>query len=158
MFRPLRRQKREITEEEAKELLLKEKRGVLAVNGDDGYPFAIPIDYFYDREQEKIFFHGAKVGHKVDSLKKSDKVCFTVYGNEHYKEGEWAPYVQSTVVFGRCRLINDAAETEERVRELARKYYPSEEEIEAEIAKDIRAAQLYEISIEHLSGKQIKEK
>ncbi len=158
MFRPLRRQKRAITEEEAKELLLKEKRGVLAVNGDDGYPFAIPIDYFYDREQEKIFFHGAKVGHKVDSLKKSDKVCFTVYGNEHYKEGEWAPYVQSTVVFGRCRLINDAAETEERVRELARKYYPSEEEIEAEIAKDIRAAQLYEISIEHLSGKQIKEK
>ena len=158
MFRPLRRQKRAITEEEAKELLLKEKRGVLAVNGDDGYPFAIPIDCFYDREQEKIFFHGAKVGHKVDSLKKSDKVCFTVYGNEHYKEGEWAPYVQSTVVFGRCRLINDAAETEERVRELARKYYPSEEEIEAEIAKDIRAAQLYEISIEHLSGKQIKEK
>ena len=158
MFRPLRRQKRAITEEEAKELLLREKRGVLAVNGDDGYPFAIPIDYYYDREQEKIFFHGAKVGHKVDSLKKSDKVCFTVYGNEHYEEGEWAPYVQSTVVFGRCHLIDDAAETEERVRELARKYYPSEEEIEAEIAKDIRAAQLYEISIEHLSGKQIKEK
>ena len=158
MFRPLRRQKRAITEEEAKELLLREKRGVLAVNGDDGYPFAIPIDYYYDREQEKIFFHGAKVGHKVDSLKKSDKVCFTVYGNEHYEEGEWAPYVQSTVVFGRCRLIDDAAETEERVRELARKYYPSEEEIDAEIAKDIRAAQLYEISIEHLSGKQIKEK
>ena len=158
MFRPIRRQKRAITDDEAKKLLSTEKRGVLAVNGDDGYPFAIPVDYHYDEKEEKIFFHGAKNGHKVDSLKKSDKVCFTVYGNEHYEEGEWAPYVQSTVVFGRCHLIEDAAITEERIRELAGKYYPNEEEIEAEIAKDIRAAQLYEISIEHLSGKQIKEK
>lgn len=158
MFRPLRRQKRAITDDEAKKLLSTEKRGVLAVNGDDGYPFAIPVDYYYDEKEEKIFFHGAKNGHKVDSLKKSDKVCFTVYGNEHYEEGEWAPYVQSTVVFGRCHLIEDAAITEERIRELAGKYYPNEEEIEAEIAKDIRAAQLYEITIEHLSGKQIKEK
>ncbi len=158
MFRPIRRQKRAITDDEAKKLLSTEKRGVLAVNGDDGYPFAIPVDYYYDEKEEKIFFHGAKNGHKVDSLKKSDKVCFTVYGNEHYEEGEWAPYVQSTVVFGRCHLIEDAAITEERIRELAGKYYPNEEEIEAEIAKDIRAAQLYEITIEHLSGKQIKEK
>lgn len=158
MFRPIRRQKRAITDDEAKKLLSTEKRGVLAVNGDDGYPFAIPVDYHYDEKEEKIFFHGAKNGHKVDSLKKSDKVCFTVYGNEHYEEGEWAPYVQSTVVFGRCHLIEDAAITEERIRELAGKYYPNEEEIEAEIAKDIRAAQLYEITIEHLSGKQIKEK
>ena len=158
MFRPLRRQNRAIKEEEAKELLFQGKRGVLAVNGDDDYPFAFPVDYYYDRAEEKIYFHGAKAGHKVDSLKKSDKVCFTVYGNEHYKEGEWAPYVQSTVVFGRCHLIDDAKETEDRVRELARKYYPNEEEIEAEIARDIKAAQLYEICIEHLTGKQIKEK
>ncbi len=76
MFRPLRRKKNAISEEAAKELLLNEKRGILAVNGDDGYPFALPVNYFYDMENGKIYFHGAKVGHKVDSLKKSDKVCF----------------------------------------------------------------------------------
>ena len=43
---------------------------MLAVNGDDGYPFAIPVNYFYDQEQDKIYFHGAKSGHKVDALKK----------------------------------------------------------------------------------------
>ena len=131
---------------------------VLAVNGDDGYPFAIPVNYFYDQDQDKIYFHGAKSGHKVDALKKNDKVCFTVYGNEHFEPGDWAPYVQSTVVFGRCRLVEDAAATEARVRELGLKYYPGREEVEKEIAKAIKGVQLYEITIEHLTGKQIQEK
>lgn len=158
MFRPLRRANRAISEEDAKQLLSAEKRGVLAVNGDDGYPFAIPLNYFYDEENGKIYFHGAKSGHKIDSLKNSDKVCFTVYGGEHFAEGEWAPYVRSVVVFGRCRLISDAEMTEEKVRTLAMKYYPTKEAVEAEIADHIKAAQLYEITIEHLSGKQIQEK
>lgn len=158
MFRPCRRKNRIISDEAAKQLLSSEKRGILAVNGDDGYPFALPVNYFYDQDNEKIYFHGAKAGHKVDALKKCDKVCFTVYGNEHYAEGDWAPYVQSTVVFGRCHLIDDAGITENRVRELAEKYYPSKDEIDGEIAKSIKAVQLYEITIEHLSGKQIQEK
>ena len=81
------------------------RRGVLAVNGDDGYPYAIPINYIYDREAQKIYFHGARAGHKVDALKACDKVCFTVYGNESIREEAWAPFMQSTVVFGRCRLV-----------------------------------------------------
>lgn len=159
MFRPLRRKKRAITDEEARELLATCKRGVFAVNGDDGYPYAIPVNYFFDTEHDKIYFHGAKAGHKVDSLKRDDKVCFTVYGNEWYKDGDWAPYVMSTVVFGRCRLANDTpAFIEDKVRQLALKYYPSAEEVEEEIAKDIKGVQLYEITIEHLCGKQIQEK
>lgn len=158
MFRPCRRKNRIISDEAAKQLLASEKRGVLAVNGDDGYPFAFPVNYFYDQDHEKIYFHGAKAGYKVDALKKCDKVCFTVYGNDHYEEGDWAPYVQSTIVFGRCHLIDDAEITESRVRELAEKYYPDKAEIDAEIAKSIKAVQLYEITIEHLSGKQIQEK
>lgn len=158
MFRPIRRKKRELCEEDAKKLLLNEKRGVLAVNGDDGYPFAIPVNYLYDPQAGKIYIHGARAGHKVDSLKKSDKVCFTVYGNAQKKEDDWAWYVQSTVVFGRCRMIEDSPQIEERVRALAQRYYPNQEEIEAEIARDIRGVMLYEITIEHLSGKQIHEK
>ena len=158
MFRPMRRKSRALPDEAAKQLLGQSRRGVLAVNGDDGYPFAIPVNYFYDEAQGKIYFHGAKSGHKVDALNKSDKVCFTVYGNEHTAPGEWAPYVQSTVVFGRCRLIKDAALTEARVRELAQKYYPTEAGAEEEMAKSLPAAQLYEITIEHLTGKQSQEK
>lgn len=70
MFRPLRRKKRAITDEVARELLATCKRGVFAVNGDDGYPYAIPVNYFFDAEHDKIYFHGAKAGHKVDALKR----------------------------------------------------------------------------------------
>ena len=158
MFRPIRRTKRKRDLETAKELLKNEKRAVLSVNGDEGYPYAIPINYFYEEEKEKIYFHGAKAGHKVDSLKKDNKVCFCVYGNDSYKEGDWAPYVQSVVIFGRCNLIDDEEITETKVRQIAEKYYPTKEEIEEEMQRDIKAVQLYEIEIEYMSCKQIHEK
>lgn len=158
MFRPIRRTKNEISDELAKDLLLKTKRGIFAVNGDDGYPYSIPVNYFYDEENGRIYFHGAKVGHKVDALKKSDKVCFTVFGNESFKEDDWAPYVQSTVVFGRCHLIEDQTKAIELVRELATKYYPNKDLIEEEIVSYGNAVQMFEIVIEHLSGKMIHEK
>lgn len=158
MFRPIRRTKRVISDEAAKQLLLNEKRGVFAVNGDNGYPFAVPVDYYYDMDNGKIYFHGAKEGHKVDALRRDDKVCFTVYGNEHYKADDWAPYVQSVVVFGRCHLVEDLDFTREKVKTLALKYYPTEEEVYEELNKYISTVQLYEITIEHICGKQIHEK
>lgn len=89
MFREIRKKKNAITADAAESLLEKSRRGVLAVNGDDGYPYAIPVNYFYDRNEQKIYFHGARAGHKVDALRASDKVCFTVYGNETIREEAW---------------------------------------------------------------------
>lgn len=158
MFRPIRRTKREISTELAKELLLSSRRGVLAVNGDDGYPYAVPINYLYDEDAAKIYFHGARAGHKYDSIKACDKVCFTVYGNESVKKEVWAPYLQSVVVFGRCHLINDEAKAMSLVKKLAMKYYPEEAVADEEIAASGKAVQMFEIEIEHLSGKEIQEK
>ena len=160
MFRSMRRKKREISQELAEALLQGSRRGVLAVNGDDGYPYAVPINFLYDKESNRIYFHGAKAGHKFDSIKACDKVCFTVYGNETIKnkDEEWAPYMQSTVVFGRCHLLDAGPETNEILKRLARKYYPTEELIDAIMASEGRAVQMFEIEIEHLSGKEIQEK
>ena len=90
MFRPIRRKNKEIRLEMTKNLLQSSRRGVLAVNGDNGYPYAVPINFIYDEAEEKIYFHGAKAGHKFDSIKACNKVCFTVYGNETIKDYEWA--------------------------------------------------------------------
>ena len=159
MFRPIRRKDRTISDEAAKELLRKERRGVLAVIGDDGYPYAFPINYLYDADAGKIYFHGSKSGHKVDALKNSDKACFTVYGNEHINEEEaWAPYVQSVVAFGRCKLIDDLDQASEGVRRLASKYYPDAETAEQVIARSAKRMYLYVMDIEHLVGKQIQER
>ena len=158
MFRPMRRKKREISLEDTKKLLSSERRGVFAVNGDDGYPYAVPVNFYYDEENEKIYFHGALAGHKADALKRDDKVCFTVYGNEQIKEEAWAPYMQSAVIFGRCKIIFDDEKKIELLKKVAAKYYPDEPSIEEEIAKCGKAAQIYEITIEHMSGKEVQEK
>ncbi|UQK61501.1 pyridoxamine 5'-phosphate oxidase family protein [Ezakiella coagulans] len=158
MFRKVRKKANEISASLAKDLIKKSRRGILAVNGDNGYPYAIPINYLYSEESQKIFFHGSKVGHKVDAIKKSDKVCFTVYGNEQIKEETWAPYVQSALVFGRCKLIEDEDRAMIVLKDFAMKYYPSESMVEEEMKKAAKATQMFEITIEHISGKEVQER
>lgn len=158
MFREMRRKNREISIDMAKQLLQSSRRGVLAVNGDDGYPYAIPINYLYDDEAQRIYFHGAKIGHKVDALRACDKVCFTVYGNETIRTDAWAPFMQSVVVFGRCHLIEAGPEATRRIKQLAMKYYPSEQLVDEEITQSGKAVQVFEIEIEHMSGKEVQER
>ncbi|EHO84348.1 hypothetical protein HMPREF0380_01195 [Eubacterium infirmum F0142] len=158
MFREQRRKKNIISEESAKELLKGTRRGVLAVIGDMEYPYAVPVNYLYDEENNKIYFHGARSGHKYDSIKTNNKVCFTVFGNETVKDEEWAPYLQSVVVFGRCHLLDYDEASIELLKNFARKYYPNEELITDEIMSSGRAVQMFEIDIEHFSGKEVQEK
>ena len=158
MSRPVRKKKNEISAEAAKQLLHTERRGVFAVNGDDGYPYAVPVNFFYDEEANRIYFHGSRAGHKIDSVRKSDKVCFTVYGNETIRDEAWAPYMQSAVVFGRCRLPEYGEESMALLKRFAMKYYPGESMVDAEIADAGKAAQMYVIDIEHISGKEVQEK
>ena len=138
MFRPMRRAKKAIPDEAAKRLLQTERRGVLAVNGDLGYPYAVPVNFLYDEAAGKLYFHGARAGHKADALRRDERVCFTVCGAERVEpEAPWA---------------------EAALRRLAAKYYPDAETIETELAHAGRAVQVFEITVEHLSGKQIQEK
>lgn len=158
MFRAIRKKKNEIDAEAAKALLRSGRRGVLAVNGDDGYPYAIPVNYVYDGYARKIYFHGARAGHKVDALRACDKVCFTVYGNETIREEAWAPFMQSVVVFGRCHLVEAGDRATALLKQFAMKYYPDEQMVDDEIARAGKAAQVFEIEIEHLSGKEVQER
>lgn len=158
MFRPIRKKKNDIGVEAAEQLLLHCRRGVLAVNGVEGYPYAIPVNFYFDKENRKIYFHGAKAGHKIDALRACDKVCFTVYGNETVKEETWAPFMQSAVVFGRCHLVEAGEKATALLKIFAMKYYPNELLVDEEIARAGKATQIFEIEIEHLSGKEVQER
>lgn len=158
MFRPIRKKKNELPEADAKALLRASRRGVLAVCGDDGYPYALPINYFYDETCGKIYFHGAKTGHKSDAIDKCDKVCFTVVGKESVRAEAWAPFVRSVVVFGRCRKITDRGVADAKLTAFAAKYYPDEPTADAEIAASGAAVQMYELKIEHMTAKEVQEK
>lgn len=158
MFRNVRKKINEISVIEAKELLKTSRRGVLALNGDDGYPYAIPVNYLYVEDSNQIIFHGSKVGHKVDSLKRSDKICFTVYGNETIKDLNWAPYLESAVVFGRCHMTDNFEETKKLCKQFAMKYYPTEAMVDEEVEISAKAVGMFVIDIEHISGKRVQEK
>ncbi len=158
-FRKMRRiEKRGISNDEALELLRKGKRGVLAVAGDNDYPYAIPINFYFDESAMKIYFHSALAGHKVDSMKRNPKVCFTIFGEPEIRDLDWAPYVRSAVAFGTAKPVADETEKRRVLKTFAMKYYPNEAEADEEIAEDFAAVQMIEITIEHLTGKEIQEK
>lgn len=158
MFRKMRRANREISLEAAKDLLRNNKRAAFSVNGDNGYPFTVPVDFYYEESENRIYFHSARQGHKIDSIKVNDKVCFTTWDNGYLEEGDWAYYVSSCVVFGRAKLISDPAVALDKIRKFALKYYPTEQEVDEEIRRDMPGVQMIAIEIEHMTGKKIHEK
>lgn len=158
MFKEIKKKKNEISKEKTLDLLTKCKRGVISFNGEDNYPYCIPINYFFDRDNNKIYFHGCKSGYKVDLIKKCNKICFTVIGNKKIIDETWAPYLSSAVVFGRCHLLENNDDNIKLLKKFALKYYPNEEMVDKEIKLLGKVVQLFEIEIEHISGKQIQEK
>ena len=158
MFREMRRKKQQIEKEECINILMNGKRAVLSMNGDNGYPYCIYVNYFYDEKENTIYLHGSKEGHKIDSINRDNKVCFTVCNEGYKKTGDWAYTVTSVVVFGKAHLIDDIEMATQKVRELAFKYYPTKEEVEEEIKSGIKHVQLIAIEVEHMTGKTIHEK
>ena len=106
MFRELTRKNKQLSLEECISVLQSETRGVLSVLGDDDYPYGMPMNHWYNEEDGAIYFHcGTMEGHRLDALKKHDKVSFCVYDEGYRNEGEWALNVKSVVVFGKIQII-----------------------------------------------------
>lgn len=159
MFRAMRRCKQQVSEEECKKILKEEKRAAFSVVGDDGYPYTIPINFYYDEPDNKIYFHGAKEGHKVDAIHRCNKVCLTVWNQGFQREGHWEWNVTSVVVFGKVVPVEEQAIAKDRLRKLATKYYPTQEEVETEMnGSAAERVQMFAIEIEHMTGKLVNEK
>ena len=157
MFRKMRRSPQALSKEEITEVLKKETRGVLSVHGDDGYPYGVPINHYYDEETGKLYFHGADFGHRVDAIKRDPKVSYCVFGQEYQTEGDWAKYVKSVIVFGKVELIEDLDEIIKWSRALCDKFPCTPEYIEKEISKDAARTLCFSITIEDINGKLVHE-
>ena len=155
MFRKMRRFKQQLTDEECAEILRREPRGVLALLGDDGYPYAVPLDFVYD--DGKIYFHSAAEGHKIDAIRRCDKVSFCVTEQGERAPGEWWLKVRSVIAFGRIRILEDRDEVLSHVRALGLKY-AAPDYVEKELQKDGKRVQCLEFTIEHMTGKRVNEK
>ena len=155
-FRPMRRFKQQMTDEACIALLQKAPRGVLAVLGDGGYPYTVPLDFVYDNG--KIYFHCAKEGHKLDAIRACDKVSFCVLSEGVKEPDSWWYHFESVVCFGRIHIVEEPARKNAFLRLLGAKYFPQSYDIDADMAQDAPNAFVLELQIEHMSGKRVREK
>ena len=153
MFRNMRRSKQVLSQEDSIAVLEKATSGVLAVSGDDDYPYAVPVSFVY--ADGKIFFHCAKSGHKLEAIARNSKVSFCVIDEDKIVPEEYTTYFRSVIAFGKARILEEEAEKRSAIEKLAAKYTPDDEAGRlAEIDKEFKALCMVEIAIEHLSGKE----
>ena len=157
MFRILTRKKQKMTEKECIEVLANEKRGVLAVNGDDGYPYAMPMNHFYNESDGCIYFHCGKKGYRADCLERSNKVSFCVYDNGYRSNGQWALNVKSVIVFGTMEHVYDEDMIRDITYRLSLKFTGDEQYIENEIKQSIKATVLLKLNVQNMCGKLVNE-
>ena len=156
MFRDMRRFKQQLSAKECEDILREGKRGVLALSGDEGYPYAVPMDYVYD--SGCLYFHSALQGHKLDAIRSCDKASFNVLSEPQAADDGWSYFFDSVTLFGRVRVITDEAQRTDKLRLLGNKYFPSEEMTESDIQKNAARCAVLELKIEHMTGKHVHER
>ena len=152
MFREMRRKKQKLTDKQCLDILKRAKTETLDLSGDDGYPYSVPINFVY--EDGKIYFHGAKEGHKIDALKNNPKVSMSIIDQEDVIEEELTTYFRSVILFGKARILQSDDEIYHAIETLGLKYNEDEIAVEKEIQREWKSLCCIEITIEHLTGKQ----
>jgi len=157
MFRELARKNKQLSERECLQVLQQETRGVLSVFGDDDYPYGMPMNHWYNEKDGKIYFHSGKIGHRLDALKKCNKVSFCTYDKGNQEEGEWAFQVKSVIVFGRIDILTDRKKIVDITTKLSHKFTQDDAYIQKEIEMHAHKTLLLRLTPEHICGKLVTE-
>ena len=154
MFREMRRKRQELPLEECESILQRGTSGVLALSGDDGYPYAVPLSYVY--ENGKLYFHSAKDGHKVDAVCRNPKASFCVVDKDCVMPESYTTYFRSVIVFGTIRILETDPEIRDAVQKLALKYAPEDTAVNRQkaIEQGWERLCMMEMTAEHISGKE----
>ena len=134
-----------------------EKRGVLSLLGDDGYPYGIPMDHWYSETDGKLYFHCAREGHKLDAIRACDKVSYCVLDDGSPIDGDWAIRFNSVIVFGRIEIVDDRETVYDISRKLCHKFTQDEAYIEKEITHAGPRTLMFRLMPEHMTGKLVNE-
>ena len=152
-FRDMRRKRQQLSEAESIGILQKATSGTLALLGDNGYPYAVPISYVY--HEGKLYFHSALSGHKVDAIRQCDRASFCVIEQDDVQPKKYTTFFRSVIAFGRIHVIEDEAEKLSTARMLGNRYNPNDDEsLKKEIENGLSRMLMIRFDIEHLTGKE----
>lgn len=156
MFRQITRTKQQLSRERCIQILKTTPRGVLSLQGDGGYPYGVPTNFWYCPGDGCIYFHSGESGHKVDSINRSDKASLCVMTEGLRREGDWALTFESVIVFGRIEIVSpDAAIA--AARQLSFQFTQDAAFIEGEISLYGHETLGFRLVPEHITGKTIRE-
>ena len=156
MFRSMRRIRQQLAHEEAEAILRRTTSGVLALLGDDDYPYAVPLSHVY--HNGKLYFHGAMDGHKADAVRRHAKASFCVIAADDVVPHRFTTRYRSVIAFGRVREVKDANEKREAITALAMRYGAAHmARGREEIAQEWDHVCMLALDIEHMTGKESKE-
>lgn len=125
--------------------------GVLALSGNEEYPYAVPVSYAFDGTD--IYIHSALSGHKIDCMRDNAKVSFCVIREDNVVAEEFTTYFKSVIVFGTVSFLTETSDKVYALRALADKYSPGIDSDE-EITGSISRVTVIRISIDSISGKE----
>ena len=151
-FREMKHANQQLSNEEAIAILQRGKSGVLALHGDNGYPYAVPISYVY--HEGKIILHGAPAGHKHELLARDNHVSFCVVDLNDIVPQEFTTYFRSAIVFGTVRTVTDPAEKQAALEAVGHKYSPGQNGLLPYIGKHFDYVKVMVLEINHLTSKE----
>ena len=127
---------------------------MLALAGEDGYPYAVPLSYVYDGG--RLYFHCARSGHKLDAIRRCEKASFCVIDQDQIIPEEYTSYFRSVIAFGRVRILEDEGEKRAAIEKLALKYAPDStvEDRKQVIQKEWEPLCMLEMELDHVTGKE----
>ncbi len=156
MFRKMRLIGQKLSVEQTKKILREGTSGVLALAEEGAYPYAVPVNYLY--EKDRIYFHGARSGQKIELIRKNSRASFCVIGREEIVAERYTALYQSAIVFGRIRIVEEEAEKREAIMRFTARFCPDDEDgIQKEIAREWDILTMFVMEVEHMTGKQAME-
>lgn len=157
MFRPMRRKAQQLPQEVCQSLLKTLPRGVLSLLGDQGYPYGVPMDFFYREEDGCLYFHSAPEGHKLDAMAACSKASFCCYDEGYREDGDWALNIRSVIVFGQIQPVPEEDLRRLVMEQFVRKYTQEEAYVQRMLQQFLAKAVLFRLVPDHITGKLVNE-
>lgn len=153
-MRKISNPKQALTESQCIEILERNTHGILSLNGDDGYPYGVPVNFVYS--DGTVYFHTRQTGYKIDCIRRSQKVSFAVVDKNEIDQAGFTAYFRSVIISGAAR-ITDPDEHRKGFTAFVDKYSPDiDEEKRHYMIKNCGCGPHYVIAIdiENMTGKQ----
>ena len=153
-FRPMRRIRQQLAPEEAEAILREGSAGVLAVLGDGGWPYTVPLSYVW--HDGCVYLHCARSGHLLDAVRACEKTSFCVVAQDRVVPEEYATRYRSVVVFGAAAEVSDPDESRRALAAMGDKYNPAgaPEDRDWRINRQLPALTVLRLTPAHITGKQ----